>query len=78
MVASKPPFVRVVRAGWPETLQATLYALGEAQEFAYAGNLEGGIEVFAKEVARYLEKEQGIRVGPWEPAGPCVMEAQIL
>lgn len=74
------PFVRVVRAGWPEEIYVILFADGEQEDLGT--RIEDYVHppvtmISVAETARIMLLGEGIELTEWEPCGPCVLEAQV-
>lgn len=77
------PFVRIVRAGWPESIYAEAFVGAEREvieEWESDSNSPDewarDMEDIARQVTQRIQ-ERGLILGPWTDIGPCVKEAQI-
>lgn len=80
MTATAVPFVRIVRAGWPEVLQAEVFANGQReviQSRPFDPVRDETIEAFSEAVRKDLIK-QGVYMKPWEDIGPCCKQAEVV
>ena len=69
---------RVVMAGFPASVYATLDRSPERAEVereVLADNLRSIEE--GREIAEHELMVRGLRAGPWEPVGPCVLVARV-
>lgn len=73
------PFVRIVRAGWPEVLQAEVFAHGKREVIqSHPFDVDKDtIEAFAESIRKQLIKK-GVYMKPWEDIGPCCKQAEVV
>jgi len=75
---TRPVEVRVVRACWPERVYVALDAephRAEVEREVLADGLASIEE--GRALAERELKARGLRVGSWNPIGPCVLRAPI-
>lgn len=75
---TRPTEVRVVRACWPETVYVALDASSHRAEVKREVLADGLASIEeGRALAERELKARGLRVGIWNPIGPCVLRAPI-